>query len=370
MQESWYKISRVLYGALATMYAGLLAHKYTRREMYCSDTSEIIDGMISYGGLALSLGVLYWMWSYSKGYFKSHNYVLHILLRYALAYFLISYGLSQILDTRYPPSLTNLDLKIAEMNSGQVVWSFFSYTYVYQAFIGWTQLIACCLLFFRFTAPLGLILLTAIMANATMINYSYGLCPIGDSVLYLSLILFLLLPYARNLMNVLVLNKGAVTIQFPFFTKKGHGYKALSILKFVIIAGILTYYYNPHRRYLRYYYSNTNNPIYGVWNIEDIKYDTVPLDSSQANVFNSFQSLFLEKRRYGAVKSGDTLSAFEYMIDTTYHQLEFWNFHEFRSLDLKGKYLLSHPDTLIYRGINNKDSIEIKMSLDKRYQAR
>jgi hypothetical protein len=326
--------------------------------------------MITYGTIGLCLGIGLGIILYNRNYALKTKYVVDIILRYGAAYFLLAYGISQILDTRYPESLLAQDTIIADMLPGQFVWTFFGYTYAYQAFLGYTQLLACSLLFFRFTTPLGLLIIMGVLSNALMINYSYNLCSVADATMFLALAVYLFIPFLKNFLNVMVLNRPASNVSYPYMSNGGHGYRALNILKFVIIIGILTYYYNPYRRYLRYYHSNADSPIVGVWNIEDIQYDTSKLNGQEEYELKSFKSLFLERRRLGAVKTQDSLSYFEYMIDTTYHQLEFWNFHEFRDLDLKGKYFLPSPDTMIYKGYNNKDSIKIIMSLDKRYKIR
>ena len=364
------RFSKSIYFAIGLGYLALLIHKYLRRNQYCSDFPEVHGAMIIYGGLGLSAGIVMSILIYNSKNYDRIKYILSMLLRYSLAYFLISYGISQVIDARFPESLLNQDMKIAELTPNQLVWTFFGYTYAYQAFIGWAQLIGCCLLFYRFTTPLGLLMLSVIMGNAVIINYSYGLCTTADAFIFLSLITYLFIPFLRNFLNITVLNKPAEKVNYPLFTGSGHGYKALNILKLVVIIGIMIFYYNPYRRYLRYYHSNADSPVVGVWNIEQIEYDTSLIGSKEEAYLRSFQSLFLEKRRLGAVKADDSLSFFEYMIDTNYHQLEFWNFHEYRSLDLKGKYSMPSPDTLIYNGYNNKHGLQMKLSLDKRYKSR
>ncbi len=137
----------------------------------------------------------------------------------------------------------------------------------------------------------------------------------------------------------------------------------------LLIIGTLSYFYTSYKHIGRYYASNKNSPVVGVWNLEELQ--VISEKDSTINEMSelfSFDALFLDNRRYGAVKVDDSLSTFEYMVDTTYNQLEFWNFHEYRSVDLKGKYKFLDNDTLLYEGTNNRDTVIMKLVMDKKYQ--
>lgn len=334
---------------------------------FCTDSPEFLLEMIKYGGAAFSIGLISGIFLYERNWLNKSNYVFQILLRYGLAYFFISYALSLLLDIRYPESYASLEYRLSELGPQDFVWAFFSYTYGYQSFIGWIQLIGACLLFFRFTFPLGFIFLLGINMNVFAIEKAYGLCHIPEVSIYLVSLILLFIPYLRNFLSVTVFNHPTNRIDFAFIDPDSHGYKAINILKFTMVVGIMIFYFQQTTRYTRYYLSNSESPIVGVWKVDSIKYNASENQLESKIALEKFQNIYLDRKRYGSVKAGDSLSVFEYMIDTTFHQLEFWNFHEFRSLDLKGKYSLISPDTLIYRGSNQKDSLEMKLVLDKNY---
>jgi hypothetical protein len=320
-----------------------------------------------YGGGALSLGLLSGIFLYEKKWLAKTKYIFHILLRYGVAYFFISYALSLLLDIRYPESYASLEYKLSELTPGDFVWAFFSFTYEYQSFIGWFQLIGASLLFFRSSTPIGLIILFGINLNLLFIGTAYGLCYVPEIGIYLFAMSLILLPYLKNIVNVGVLNKSTQKVEFPFFDTSSHAYKAISILKLAVVIGIMIYYFQTTNRYTRYYLSNSDSPIVGVWKVDSIDYKTSDSQLESKLALEKFQNIYLDRKRYGSVKANDSLSVFEYMIDTTFHQLEFWNFHEFRTLDLKGKYSFITPDTMIYKGSNQKDTVEMKLVLDKNY---
>ena len=326
------------------------------------------EAIVNNGGIGFCLGLIIGMSIYHNQKFLHIQYYLNIVLRYTLAYFIISYGLQQALGLTYPDYFSNLELKLIDMAPDQMVRTFFGYSKAYQSFIGWIQLLACVLLFFRQTVPLALIILSGVFLNIIVINFGFNLSNRPNCLLYSAVIVYLFIPFITRFVNFAILNRPVPAINYHLYSNAGHGYKALNILKLVMVSGIIIYFYNPHLRYQNYYNRNAESPVVGVWNIESIKYDTSKMNFPSARLLDSFETLFLEKMRYGKVKAGDTLSRFDYMIDTTYHQLEFWNFLNFKDVDLKGKYQFISPDTMIYIGRNNKEQIQMKLSLDKRYR--
>ena len=138
--------------------------------------------------------------------------------------------------------------------------------------------------------------------------------------------------------------------------------------------GSMAFFANQIWRSHTYYKSNADSPIVGVWDIIDVQYttdtgevsnDTIPIELAE------FKSLFLDKSRFGAVKvHEDSLSMFEYIVDSNYNQLEFWNFFDYKNLDLKGKYFLEDPDTLIYSAKNQGDSLRMVLKRNPRYKPR
>lgn len=361
------RLMSVLQFAVGAALLGVLFAIYQKGVGRCSDFSEHYHQLIAFGGIGMMMGILSGMYVYEKKKMPQFNYGILVAIKYFIAFLLIYYGLNQVLDITFPQSLSVQEKKLVDLDAGQLVFAFFSHTYVYQAVIGGFQLLGCSLLFYRSTVPLGGIILSVIMTNVLLIQYNYDLCNKTDTSVYLFSSLYIMVPYFKNMLNTLVLNRSTKTIPFPIFDYGSHGYKALSILKIVFIVGIIIYYYNQTSRYFRYYRSNETSPIVGVWKIDKIIYDTTEMLPEE---LISFDRLFLDKFRMGAVKSNDSISYFEYMVDTTFHQLEFWNFHHFRHLDLKGKYQIQGNDTLIYSGVSNKDSIQMRMVRDSLYRVR
>ncbi len=361
------RLMSVLRSAAGLAMLGVLYAVYQKGVGRCSDFSEHHDHLISFGGAGMIIGILIGMYLYEKKKMPHLNYGILIATKYFLAFLLIYYGLNQVLDITFPQSLSVQEKKLVDLNSGQLVYAFFSHTYFYQAIIGGVQLLGCALLFYRSTVPLGGIILSVILTNVLLIQFNYDLCNKTDTSVYLVGCLYIMIPYFGKMINTLVFNRETKAIAFPIFNYSSHGYKALSILKIVFIIGIIIFYYNQTSRYFRYYRSNEASPIVGVWKIDKIIYDSSEMFPVE---LSTFESLFLDKFRLGAVKSNDSLSYFEYMVDTTFHQLEFWNFHQFRQLDLKGKYQMKGKDTLIYSGVSNKDSVQMRMVRDAVYRVR
>ena len=361
------RLMRVLRAAAGMAILGFFYAVYRKGVGRCSDFTEHYDHLIAFGGIGMIIGILAGIYFYERNKMPHLNYGILVATKYFLAFLLIYFGLNQVLDITFPQSLSVQEKKLVDLDSGQLVYAFFSHTYIYQAVIGGVQLLGCAFLFYRSTVPMGVIILSAILTNVLLIQVNYDLCNKTDAAVYLIGCLYVMVPYFKNMFNSLIANRETQAIQFPILNYSSHGYKALSILKIVFIIGIIIFYYNRTSRYFRYYRSNEASPIVGVWKVDKIIYDSSEVFPVE---LNTFESLFLDKFRLGAVKSNDSLSYFEYMVDTTFHQLEFWNFHQFRQLDLKGKYQMKGNDTLIYKGVSNKDSVQMRMVRDAVYRVR
>jgi len=111
--------------------------------------------------------------------------------------------------------------------------------------------------------------------------------------------------------------------------------------------------------------ANQSNPIAGVWKVDKIDFLAGDISETIKQELEDFDKIIIDKDRFGAVEVGDSLSYFEFIVNPKDKQLEFWNFFDYREIDLKGKYEQISPDTLLYIGRNNKDSLQIILTLEK-----
>jgi len=140
-------------------------------------------------------------------YRELHSWV-RVLVRYALALILFSYGFSKLFPQQYGPlSFARLMEPYGEFSPMGALWSFMSASRPYAVFAGTIEVTGAALLLFRRTSTLGAVVSTAAMTNVVALNFSYDVPVKLYSTNILLMAMFLLVPDLRRLANVLVFNR-------------------------------------------------------------------------------------------------------------------------------------------------------------------
>lgn len=338
----------------------------------CAGGSDYLTPTVTAASLALLPAIALCIWAHHTGQMAKLHYLAKICLRYTLAYILVFYALAFTEGKYWSSSLTLQDMRIADLNAAQYVRVFMGYSKALPALLAGFMMLSAGLLAFRRTSSMGLVTTLGLWSTLFTIDMTFGLCsvPVSTSVVLLSV--YLLAPSLPRVISASMGYAVPSSVTWPILSRQQHIYRSLGILKLAVIIGLMANLATNIWMSQKYYRSNQNSPIVGVWDVVDIQYqsdtgelstDTIPLELA------SFKSLFLDESRYGAVKiDEDTLSTFEYIVDSNYNQLEFWNFFEFKDLDLKGKYHMSDSDTLIYDATNRKESLRMVLKRNPRYR--
>ncbi len=144
---------------------------------------------------------------------------LRVYLRYALAAPLVSYGMEKVLCLQMPtPTHASLFETYGNSSPMRLLWTFMGYSRPYEIFGGLAEVAGGLLLIFRRTTLLGTLIVSAVMTNVVMLNFCYDVpVKIYSSTLLLTA-LFLTLPDAERLLNVLLLNRTATPAEFGALT--------------------------------------------------------------------------------------------------------------------------------------------------------
>jgi hypothetical protein len=142
-----------------------------------------------------------------RDYRRLHEW-LRVYVRFALAGIMFGYGFAKIIPNQMPaPSLERLVQPWGEFSPMGVLWSFMGYSSVYQIFTGFGEALGSAFLAFRRTATLGALLLSAVLANVVLMNYTFDVPVKLYSTNLLLMALFLLAPDVRRLLDLLVLGR-------------------------------------------------------------------------------------------------------------------------------------------------------------------
>lgn len=160
--------------------------------------------------LALSLGIAL-LWSSLDRRKTIHPWWvegLRLYLRYGLAFVMLTYGFSKILPGQFPPP--GLDQLLAPLGSYSpmgLLWAFMGASQGYTHLAGAAEVLGGVLLLFRRTTLLGALLSAAILFNVLALNLFYDVPVKLYSAQLLLTALYLILPDARRLADLLVWNR-------------------------------------------------------------------------------------------------------------------------------------------------------------------
>lgn len=243
---------------------------------------KTIDYLVNFSILLVALFTTI-IWSVVDRKRTNYNtllYWLQVLVRYYLAATLIGYGGAKIFKTQFPfPSLNRLIQPYGESSPMGLAWTFMGYSTSFNYFTGFGEAIAGLLLFFRRTTLLGAFIGISVMSTIVLMNFSYDIpVKLFSSNLLLMLVL-LLVPEGKRILDFLILNKRVEPANriVPFQSQQLR-YAGL-MAKFGFIA--MTLYFNISgglERVTQWGDKRTKPPLYGLYTAKTviINQDTIP----------------------------------------------------------------------------------------------
>jgi len=189
-----------------------------------------------------------------------------VVLRYVLAFTMLSYGFAKIVNTQFPsPTPIRLDARIGETSPMGLLWTFMGYSTPYTVFAGVLEAIAGVLLLFRRTATLGSLVMIAVMTNVAMLNLCYDVPVKLYSLQLLVLAGALALPHARRILAAIL---GYATPAVPDLPRMApRGYRIRLVIKaFALCVLAFTTILNVHSA-VEFRYAPTSE-LYGTWLVE------------------------------------------------------------------------------------------------------
>jgi multidrug transporter EmrE-like cation transporter len=244
----------------------------SRRLAYSPDGNA--DGIFGYVQLvcfALIAVIATIVWTLadrkSTGYRQLYAW-LRIVLRYALAFSMLSYGMIKVIPIQFPaPSLIDLLTPHGDYSPFWLLWTFMGYSTAYTIFSGAAEVLAGALLLFRRTTSLGALVAFAVLLNVGMLDFCYDVPEKLDVIFLLLMAIILLAPDLGRLANVLVLNRptSPAMVPIPPASRRMRiarvGAKAL-VITYMIVTTVMApqkikAFYSPH------------SPLYGIYDVDE-----------------------------------------------------------------------------------------------------
>ncbi len=344
------------------------------------------------------------IWTYYDKQRKEYNnlyYWFRVILRYRLAIAVIGYGFIKLFPLQAPyPSLSNLHTNYGDFFAWKIYLHTLGIAPNYESFLGFIEIAAGLLLFYRRTVTFGAGLILGFIGNVAFVNGSYE---IGDLALstFLVLISIALIAYdVPRLYRLLAQEKPTKANRFHLvLTEKWQqntrtGLRAFFVL-FVLFYGYKTYssfrddpYLIPKTAGLKGSYGYYNVRQF-VANKDTLAYSLTNPRRWQDVVFEQWATLSIKSARPVKIDitNGDALQ--EKDIDRTYESAGVAGRHYYhydadtveQTLSLQNKnpnhrnekiflkYQWQNDSTLVLTGVDyNKDSIHVILDrINKKY---
>lgn len=141
---------------------------------------------------------------------------LRVLVRYALALALFSYGFAKLTGNQFaPPSPLELTRTYGESSPMGLAWTFMGHSPAYGWFTGLAEILGGALLLARRTTTLGALVAIGVMANVVAINFCFDVPVKLYSSLLLGMAVFLAAHDARRLVDFLILGRTPAPAEPP-----------------------------------------------------------------------------------------------------------------------------------------------------------
>jgi len=335
---------------------------------------------------------------------KEYNvlyYWLRVIVRYRLAFVLITYGFIKLFPLQMPyPSLSNLQTNYGDYFPWKIYFQTVGIAPKYESFLGFVEILSAFLLFNRRTVTFGVGLIFGFIGNVAVVNGFYDIGEIVTSTFIVLLVSFLFVNDIPRLYNLLVnelptkANKLVPVFNNPALKKLRLALR-YSFLFFVVLFGYKSfesYAYDPYKIPKTPGLANA----YGYYNVKEfvVNHDTIAYSKTdpyrwQDVVFEKWSTLTIKSNRPVKIDFSSGEVQAEKDIDRNYELAGFAGRHYFyydadtvnHTLSLQNKninhrnekmflhYERPNDSTIVLNGINeNKDSVHVLLSrIDKKY---
>lgn len=184
-------------------------------------------------------------------------YWLRVVVRYRAGIGIIGFGFTKLMPTQLPyPSLGVLNTNFGDLTAQKIYWLSIGIVPWYEVFTGVVEVAAGALLFFRATTFWGSVLLFGALADIVYVNFAYDGGVHGYSSYFVLLSGFLLIPYTKDLYNLLIRERPTVpSFYYPRLNEWQQtariGLKALTFWVFLVWLFWLQYVnfrYDPYKQ--------------------------------------------------------------------------------------------------------------------------
>lgn len=253
--------------------------------------------------------------------------------RFTLALIMFNYGFAKIFTAQMPFYLGRLAEPWGNFSPMGVLWSFMSFSTVYQVFAGSLEVLGGLLLCFRRTATLGGLILVVTLTNVVLLNFTFHVPVKIHSSNLLLLAIFLVLPDAGRLLRVALNQSVEPRAIEPLFRRPWMNHVGLAFVPlFLTWATWVTLPGEPYRP-----------PLYGIWNVDDPKSDGVPEPAGVAHSMRLRSITFDVSGSTSVLTTSNASSRYRARVDTLAHSITMTEYGD--TIPLR-RFVYSQPDSM------------------------
>lgn len=327
-------------------------------------------------------------------------YWLRALVRYRLAFVLIAYGFVKFFPLQMPyPSLSNLLTNYGDYHAWKIYFQTVGIAPKYESFLGFVEILAAFLIFYRRTVTFGVGLIFGFLGNVAVAN---GFYDIGEPVLSTFIVLlsaFLFVYDVPRLYDLLIKEVPARANKFVYrFSGKQRSLRYFGRAAFILFTVLFAWKTYDNYVHEPYKLPKTRglDKAYGFYQVKEfvLNNDTIPYSKTDSSrwqdvIFERWSTLTIKVNRPVKIdlSNGEGYHEkdidrnyelagfagrhyFHYEADTVNHTLSLQNKNKnHRSERLQLKYERPNDSTILLSGINeNRDSIRVVLSkINKKY---
>lgn len=276
-------------------------------------------GLASYAnwGVALLIALVIagiWTLAVRKRERREYNelyYWIRTFARYRIGIGIIAFGFLKLYPMQMPfPSISNLEATIGEYTAYKIYWQSVGVVIWYEIFLGFIEILAGALMFFRATSVLGAVINLGVLYNIAHANHAYDGGVHVYSAYFSLLSAFVLAHEVPYVWKLLIREKDVNPVEYvPVYQVKWLTY-GLAGLKYAIVTGFVFVYgwlrYDMHYNQLRLKEPKTPGlaGAAGFYNVTEFRINNntlpySPLDTVrwQNVVFEKFSTLIYQVNR-------------------------------------------------------------------------
>jgi hypothetical protein len=349
-----------------------------------------------------ALGTLIWsIYDKKTKEYNQQYYLLRVVLRYRLAIALIAFGFIKLFPMQMPyPSLSNLHTNYGDFFAWKIYFHTVGIAPNYQSFLGFIEILAGLLLFYRRTVTFGAGLIIGFIGNVAFANGSYDAGDLAYSSFLVLIALFLFIYDVPRLYRLLAVEKPTLANRFQPVWSSNNVLWIRRGLRVSFLVVVFIYGYKTYANYTTAPYILPETPglktSYGFYNVREfvLGKDTLAYSLTNPNrwqdvVFEKWSTISIRSSRPVRidVSNGDGLHEadidrnyesagvagrhyYYYEADTVGNTLSLQNKNpNHRSEKLFLNYSWKTDSTLVLHGVNeNSDSIHVVLDrVNKKY---